>query len=127
MQQILFWRSSGKSSRRVQWAGFISQHLEQKIPLSISGLFQKKQARWLRKCHFKYSTEVAFVLEVLENSKVIASELPQKCVTPLENPPSQNRRPLDYVAFLLNILADFTPSQTQDFLVSNHHIYRSVY
>ena len=41
MKQILFWESSG-SSRIVQWAWYISQHLEQKVYLSISGLFQKK-------------------------------------------------------------------------------------
>ena len=28
------------------------------------------------KCLFKYSTEVRFVLEILEKSKVIASEIP---------------------------------------------------
>ena len=66
----------GKSCKPVQWAGYISQHLEQKVHLSISGLFQKKQAGWLRKCLLKYSTEVRFVLKILENSKVIASELP---------------------------------------------------
>ena len=31
---------------------------------------------WLIKCLFKYSTEITFVLEILENSKIIASELP---------------------------------------------------
>ena len=41
MKQILVWESSG-SSRIVQWAGYISQHVEQKVYLSISGLFQKK-------------------------------------------------------------------------------------
>ena len=38
--------------------------------------YRKKPAQWLRKCLLKYSTEVRFVLEILENSKVIASELP---------------------------------------------------
>ena len=38
------------------------------------------------KCLFKYSTEVRFVFETLENSKVIASERPWKCVTPLKTP-----------------------------------------
>ena len=61
--------SSGKSYRPAQWAEYISQHLEQKVHLSISGLFQKKQAVWLKKCLFKYSTGVKFVLEILENSK----------------------------------------------------------
>ena len=42
MQQILFWESSERSCRLVQWAGYISQQLEQKVYLSISGLFQKK-------------------------------------------------------------------------------------
>ena len=56
--------------------GNISQHIEQKVHLSISGLFQKKQAGWLRKYLFKYSTEVSFVLEILEKSKFISSELP---------------------------------------------------
>ena len=65
----------------------------------------KKQSWWLMKCLFKYSTEIRFVLEILGNSKVIASELPWKCV----NPPNQNRRPLNYVAFLLVILVDSTP------------------
>ena len=37
---------------------------------------EKKQAGWFRKCLFKYSTEVRFVFEILENSKVIARELP---------------------------------------------------
>ena len=37
---------------------------------------EKKQAWWLMKCLFKYSTEVRFVLEILEKSKVIASEIP---------------------------------------------------
>ena len=68
--------SSGKSSRPLQWAGYISQHLEQKVHLSTCGLLQKKQAGWLKKCLFKYFTEVRFVLKILENSKVIASELP---------------------------------------------------
>ena len=36
-------------------------------PTVFSGVFQKKQAAWLRKCLFKYSTEVRFVLEILEN------------------------------------------------------------
>ena len=75
MKQTLFWGSL-KSSRPVQWAGYISQHLKQKIHLSIRGLFQKRQAGWLRKCFFKYSTEVTVVLEIQENSKVIANELP---------------------------------------------------
>ena len=75
MSQILFWGSSGKSSSSMQRAGYISQRLEQKVHLSISGLFQKKQARWLRKCLFKYSTEFRFVLEILKDSKIIASEL----------------------------------------------------
>ena len=39
-------------------------------------LFQKKQAGWLRKWLFKYSTEVSFVKEILKNSNVIANELP---------------------------------------------------
>ena len=76
MSQIFLGGSSGKSYRPVQWARYVSQHLEQKDHLNISGLFQKKQAGWLRKCLFKYSIEVRFVLEILENSKVIASELP---------------------------------------------------
>ena len=58
---------------------------------------------------FKYSTEIRFVLGILENSKVIASKLPGKCVTPLETPPGQNRRPLNYVKFLLIILLDSIP------------------
>ena len=37
---------------------------------------KKKKAGWLRKCLLKYSTEVRFILEILENSKVIASEFP---------------------------------------------------
>ena len=69
----------------------------------------KKQAGWLKKCLFKYSTEVRFVLEILENSKVIASELSQKWITPLGNPLGQNRRPLNYVVFLLITLADSVP------------------
>ena len=35
----------------------------------------ENQAGWFRKCLFKYSSEVRFVLEIPENSKVIASEL----------------------------------------------------
>ena len=92
----------------MQWAGYLSQLLEQKVHLSISGLFEKKQAGWLRKCLFKYSTEVRFVLEILENSKVIASEH-INVLHPLKNPPGQNRRPLNYVAFLLVTLVDSTP------------------
>ena len=87
---------------------FISQHLEQKVYLSISSLFRKEKAGWLRKCLFKYSTEVRFVLEILENSKVIASEH-INVLHPLKNPPGQNRRPLNYVAFLLVTLVDSTP------------------
>ena len=60
------------------------------------------------KCLFKYSTEVRFVLEILENSKVIASEH-INVLHPLKNPPGQNRRPLNYVAFLLVTLVDSTP------------------
>ena len=60
----------------MQWAGYISQHLEQKVYLSISGLFQKKTSMVVDKYLFKYSTEVRFVLEILEKSKVIVSELP---------------------------------------------------
>ena len=63
----------------MQWAGYMSQHLKQKVYLSISGLFQKKTSmvvEWLMKFLFKYSTEVRFVLEILEKSKLIASELP---------------------------------------------------
>ena len=41
-----------------------------------SVLEKKKHAWWLIKCLFKYSTEVSFVLETPEKSKVIASELP---------------------------------------------------
>ena len=37
---------------------------------------EKKQAGGLRKCLYKYSTEVRFFLEILENPKFIASELP---------------------------------------------------
>ena len=69
----------------------------------------KKHAGWLRKCLFKYSTEVRFVLEILENSKVIASELSQKWITPFGNPLGQNRRPLNYVVFLLITLVDSVP------------------
>ena len=36
---------------------------------------EKKQAWWLMKCPFKYSPKVMFLLEIPENSKVIASEL----------------------------------------------------
>ena len=60
------------------------------------------------KCLFKYPTEVRFVLEILENSKVIASEH-INVLHPLKNPPGQNRRPLNYVAFLLVTLVDSTP------------------
>ena len=69
---------------------------------------RKKQAWWLMKCLFKYPTEVRFVLEILENSKVIASEH-INVLHPLKNPPGQNRRPLNYVAFLLVTLVDSTP------------------
>ena len=38
---------------------------------------EKKQAGWLRKCLYKYSTEVSrFVLEILEKSKFIACVIP---------------------------------------------------
>ena len=38
---------------------------------------EKKQARWLRKCLCKYSTEVSgFALEILEKPKFIASVNP---------------------------------------------------
>ena len=60
----------------MQWAGYISQHLEQKAYLSIGGLFLKKTSMVVDKYLFKYSTEVRFVLEILEKSKVIVSELP---------------------------------------------------
>ena len=93
----------------MQWAGYISQHLEQQVYLSISDLFQKKRAGWLRKCLFKYSTEVSFVLEILENLKVIASEPPQNVLHLLKKPLGQKRRPLNYVEFLLIILVDSTP------------------
>ena len=63
------------------------------------------------KCLFKYPTEVRFVLEILENSKVIASEH-INVLHPLKNPPGQNRRPLNYVAFLLVTLVDSTPFLT---------------
>ena len=69
---------------------------------------RKKHTGWLTKCLFKYSTEVRFVLEILENSKVIASEH-INVLHPLKNPPGQNRRPLNYVAFLLVTLVDSTP------------------
>ena len=89
---------------------YISAPRTDKIYLSVSGLFQKNQAGWLRKCLFKYSTEVRFVLEILKNSKVITSKLPQKCViTPPENHLGFKGRPLDYVAFLLITLVDSTP------------------
>ena len=79
---MLFCESLGKSSRPAQCEGYISQHLEQNIHLSISGLFQKKQAEWSRKCLFKYSTEVMFVFEILENSKVITPLLLHPLKTP---------------------------------------------
>ena len=59
-----------------QCIGQVSQHPEQKAYVSISGLFQKKQAGCLRKCFCKYSTEVSrFALEILEESYVIISKL----------------------------------------------------
>ena len=45
------------------------------------------------KCFLKYSTEIRFVLGILENSKVIASKLPWKCVTPLETPQAKIEDP----------------------------------
>ena len=45
------------------------------------------------KCLFKYSTKFRFVLEILENSKVTASKLRYKCVTPLENSQSKIEDP----------------------------------
>ena len=58
--------------------GRVSQHLEQKVYLSvISGLFQKKASRVVEEMPCKYSTEVSwFLLEILEKSKVIASGIP---------------------------------------------------
>ena len=89
-------------------AGYISQHLEQKVTCLSVVCSRKKQAWWLIKWFLKYSTEVRFVLEIPENPKVIASELSWKCDTPLENPPGQNRRSLNYVTFLLITLVDST-------------------
>ena len=65
-----------ESSRSVQWAEHISQHLEQKAHLSISGLLQTKLVGWLSKCLIKISNEVRFVLEILKTLKLMASELP---------------------------------------------------
>ena len=47
---------------------------------------EKKKSMVVEKCLCKYSNEVSrFVLETLEKSKFIASVIPQKCATPLEN------------------------------------------
>ena len=75
----------------------VSQHLEQKVYLSISGLFQKKkkQAGWLRKCLCKYSTNVSgFVLEILEKLQVWIHKV---CNTHWKYQ-GQIRGPLKYVA-----------------------------
>ena len=60
--------------------GRVYQHPEQKVYLSISGMFQKKkQAVWLKKCPCKYTPLKFlgnFVLEILEKPKVIARVIP---------------------------------------------------
>ena len=73
---MLFCESLGKISRPAQCEAISAPRAEYPFHLSISGLFQKKQAGWSRKCLFKYSTEVMFVFKILENSKVIGSKLP---------------------------------------------------
>ena len=89
--------------------GKVSQHPEQKVCLSISVLFQKKQTGWLRKCLCKYSTEVSrFALEILKKSKVKASKshllwpliFPPQCVTPLENLKAKKRTPKLFDVFV---------------------------
>ena len=55
---------------------YLSTQNRRSICLSVGCSRKKKQAGWLRKCLLKYSTEVRFILEILENSKVIASEFP---------------------------------------------------
>ena len=61
--------------QHVTQAGYIFQHLEQKVCLLSVVSSRKIQGGWFRKCLFKQSTEVRFVLEILENSKVMASKL----------------------------------------------------
>ena len=75
--------------------GMVSHHPDQKVCLYISDLFQKKkEAGWLKKCLCKYLTEISrFVLDILENSKVIANVLLEKCVEPLENPKAKKEEP----------------------------------
>ena len=81
---------------------------EQNFYLSISSVLQKKQAVWLRKFLFKYSTEVKFVLEILGNLKFIASELPKRVLHPLATPRPKEIT-LKLCGFLLITLVDFTP------------------
>ena len=96
LSQMLFWRGSGRSYRLVHWARYLNTKSRRSIFLSIV-FFRKKQAGWLRKCLFKYSTKVRIVLENLEKPKYIASEL-RVCYTP-SKPPGQNRRHLNHVVF----------------------------
>ena len=71
--QNLFWGSSGRRSRPVQWARYLSTQNRRSIPLSL--VCSRKKQGCLRKCPCKYHTEVSrFVLEILEKFKVIASE-----------------------------------------------------
>ena len=66
----------------------VSQHPEKKVYMSISVLFQIKQAGCLRKCLCTYSTEVSrFVLEILEKS-VLLQQWFHKCVTPKMGTPN---------------------------------------
>ena len=112
MLPILFWRSSGRSSRLVQWVEWgISAPRTEGLSVYQWSVPEKKQAWLLRKWLFKFFPELRFVLEILEHLKVIANELPEKCVTSLEPPlsTSQNRRSVNHLAFLFITLVDSTP------------------
>ena len=75
--RFYFGENSGRSSRPVQCAGYLTTQKRRSICLSAVCSRKKKQAGWLRKCLCKYSTEVSrFVLEILVKSKFIASVIP---------------------------------------------------
>ena len=94
----VIWSGPGRSSRPVQWAWYLSSQNRRSLCLSVF-CSRKKQTGWLRNCLCKYSWEVSrFILEILENSKVIASILHLLSIkvyykNPLKIPRSKKRTP----------------------------------
>ena len=110
LSQILFWGGSGRSSRPVQWAGYLSSRKRRSICLSVVCSWKKTSSVVEEMPLNKYSTEVSRFC--LGNSGKIEFRFKcdsmKVCNTPWKYQ-GQKKGPLNYAAFLLIALANSKP------------------